>query len=146
MQRDDVAAGPQDVPDGFAPHYRQSPLTDPWEPLYSRVLDDRIVMGLRAGTPHCNSRGLVHGGLISALADNAMGLSCGATYKAKGFDVQGLVTVTLHVDFLRPASAGQWVEFTTTSIKTGARLAAAQGIVTADGKDCAFCSATFSAV
>jgi hypothetical protein len=25
-----------EIPEGFEPHYRQSPLTDPWEPLYSK--------------------------------------------------------------------------------------------------------------
>jgi len=25
-----------DAPDGFVPHFRKSPVTDPWEPLYSR--------------------------------------------------------------------------------------------------------------
>ena len=25
-----------DIPDGFEPHFRKSPLTDPWEPLYRR--------------------------------------------------------------------------------------------------------------
>jgi hypothetical protein len=24
-----------DAPDGFVPHFRKSPVTDPWEPLYS---------------------------------------------------------------------------------------------------------------
>jgi len=33
-------------------------------------------MGLWLAKPHTNSRGLIHGGLISALADNAMGYSC----------------------------------------------------------------------
>ena len=33
---DDMTAPPE----GFAPHFRKSPLTDPWEPLYSRVLPD----------------------------------------------------------------------------------------------------------
>ena len=61
---------------GFTPHERKSPLTEPWEPLYSRLAGDRVILGLRAADPHTNSRGFVHGGLISALSDNAMGLSC----------------------------------------------------------------------
>jgi acyl-coenzyme A thioesterase PaaI-like protein len=31
---------------------------------------------------HCNSRGFVHGGVIAALADNAMGLSFVRVFKA----------------------------------------------------------------
>src|SRR5262249_17921287 len=60
------------VPEGYSPHFRKSPLIEPWEPLYSKQLPDRVVIGLEVRRVHCNSRGLAHGGLISALADNAM--------------------------------------------------------------------------
>ena len=66
-----------DIPAGFEPHSRKSPLTDPWEPIYSKRTADAIILGVAAGTPHTNARGLIHGGLIAALADNAMGHSCG---------------------------------------------------------------------
>ena len=36
------------TPDGFEPHYRKSPLTDPWEPLYSKVDDKSVVLGFFA--------------------------------------------------------------------------------------------------
>ena len=65
-----------DVPAGFEPHVRKSPFTDPWEPLYARTTDRAVIIGLRLALPHCNSRGLIHGGLIAALADNAMGYTC----------------------------------------------------------------------
>ena len=58
---------PDGPPVGFLPHDRKSPLTDPWEPLYSRKTEGAVVLGLRAGAAHCNSRGFVHGGLIGVL-------------------------------------------------------------------------------
>ena len=64
------------VPEGFEPHFRKSPFTDPWEPLYSRRGEKSVAIGLRLAKPHTNSRGLIHGGLIASLADNAMGYSC----------------------------------------------------------------------
>ncbi len=30
------------VPDGFEPHFRSSRLSDPWEPIYSQKLEDRL--------------------------------------------------------------------------------------------------------
>ncbi|CAN5906340.1 hypothetical protein BH11PSE8_BH11PSE8_33510 [soil metagenome] len=54
---------------------RSSPLTDPREPLFSKETPDAILMALEIRAAHCNSRGTAHGGLISALADNAMGMS-----------------------------------------------------------------------
>src|SRR5690348_1682235 len=81
-------------PEGFEPHFRKSPLTDPWEPIYSRRLQDRVIIGLYVREPHTNSRGMVHGGLVAALADNAMGLSCGQVLLAEGRKPEGgLVTV-----------------------------------------------------
>jgi len=72
------------LPDGFKPHFRKSNLTDPWEPIYSSVLEDRVQIGLYLDEPHCNARGFVHGGLISALSDNAMGLSCVQVLRSAG--------------------------------------------------------------
>ena len=34
------------IPEGFERHYRQSPVTDPWEPLYSRKTEDAVILGL----------------------------------------------------------------------------------------------------
>lgn len=127
-------------PEGFASHYRKSPLTDPWEPLYSRNTGKAVHIGLWLDERHTNSRGLAHGGLISALADNAMGLSCGLHVE----NVGGLVTIGLAIDFLSSAAAGQWLEVAPDVVKAGSTLAFAQCLVTADGKACARGNATFS--
>jgi uncharacterized protein (TIGR00369 family) len=131
-----------DIPDGFTRHDRKSPLTDPWEPLYKRLSGDTVVLGLRAGAAHTNSRGFVHGGLISALADNAMGLSC-ARRLGEG---SSLVTVNLTVDFLGSAFTGQWLEFDTVFVKPGGTLCFTQAFVTADGQPCARANGVFRVV
>ncbi len=132
----------QSVHEGFEPHFRKSDFTNPWEPIYSRILEDRIQLGLVADTPHTNSRGFVHGGLIAALSDNAMGLSCSVVLGTQS----GLVTVNLVTDFVSTARIGQWVLFDTEVIKTGRTLCFAQCLVTADGKPVARTNATFSVV
>jgi acyl-coenzyme A thioesterase PaaI-like protein len=129
-------------PAGFARHYRRSPATNPWEPLYSRKDGGVVSIGFRAAEAHANSRGFVHGGLIMALTDAAMGLSCGET----SGDVSGLVTVSLAVDFLGSVNLGQWVEITPTVNRAGGRLCFAEALVTADGEPCAKAHATFSVV
>ena len=129
-------------PEGFAPHFRKSPLTDPWEPLYSRRADGAVQMGFRAATPHTNSRGFVHGGMISALADAAMGLSCGHALDGG----PNLVTVSLALDFLSSARLGQWVEIRPQVNRAGGTLCFAEALVTADGAPCAKAHATFRVV
>lgn len=94
-------------PEGFVLHDRHSPLTAPWEPIFARLEADRLRLGLEVRTEHTNSRGLLHGGLIAALADNAMGLSVGVRLKAEGRPPErGLVTTSLNVDFLGLAKLG----------------------------------------
>ncbi len=122
-------------PAGFEPHFRRSPLTEPWEPIFSRRLPDRVILGLYAREPHTNSRGMVHGGLIAALADNAMGLSCVAVLTEQGRKPEGgLVTVSMATDFIGAAKLGQWVAFDTSYVKTGRTLCFAQAFITADGE------------
>nr|WP_269716976.1 PaaI family thioesterase [Caulobacter sp. NIBR2454] len=130
-------------PDGFEPHARKSPVTDPWEPLFARTLDDRLILGLEVREPHTNSRGLLHGGLIAALVDNAMGLSCGRALEGQGVEAKGLVTVSLSLDYLGMAKLGQWLAFDTHFVKAGKTLCFAEAGVTADGATIARASASF---
>lgn len=126
-------------PVGFAAHTRKSPLTAPWEPIYARETEGALVLGLFLRAAHTNSRGFAHGGLIGALADNAMGLSCGRRLGGGS----RLVTVSLSVDFLGRAQIGQWLEFDTVFVKPGGTLCFAQAFVTADGQPCARADAVF---
>jgi uncharacterized protein (TIGR00369 family) len=131
-----------DIPEGFEPHFRKSPLTDPWEPIYSRRTADAVFIGLRLATPHTNSRGLIHGGLIATLADNAMGLSCGLKLGGGA----RLVTVGLAVDFIGTAQIGQWLSVESEVIKTGGTLCFAQSRIVADGGIIARANGTFRVV
>jgi uncharacterized protein (TIGR00369 family) len=132
-----------DIPEGFEAHFRPSPLTKPWEPIYSKRTPDAVILGLRLAEPHTNSRGLAHGGFITALADNAMGLSCGAKLDAGH---TRLITVSLGVDFLASAKIGQWLTFESDVIKLGSNLCFVQCSVTADGTQVARANGTFSVV
>jgi len=127
------------VPEGFERHSRRSPMTDPWEPIYARRTAEAFILGLRLAEPHTNSRGLVHGGLIAALADNAMGLSCGQQLP----DKPSLLTISLSIDYLASAQIGQWLQVDTNFVKAGRSIAFAQCFVNADGVPCARGSATF---
>ncbi|WP_293676724.1 PaaI family thioesterase [uncultured Phenylobacterium sp.] len=130
------------VPDGFVADERDSPATNAWKPIYRRMAGDTVIIGLRVTSAHTNSRGFVHGGLISALADNAMGHSCASRI---GPD-STLVTVSLTVDFLGPAFPGQWLEFDTVFVKPGGTLCFTQAFVTADGQPCARTNGVFRVV
>ncbi|MFL1485754.1 PaaI family thioesterase [Marinobacter sp. LN3S78] len=127
------------VPAGFSRHDRRSGLTDPWEPLFAATTDRTFSLGLYADTPHVNSRGFVHGGLLSALADNAMGLSC-----ARQIDnVGGLVTVNLSIDYLGTARKGEWLEIRAEPSRIGQSLCFAEARILSHGTLCATAKAVF---
>ena len=131
-----------DVPAGYQPHFRKSPFTDPWEPLFSKKTETGVSMGLRLATPHTNARGLIHGGLIASLADNSMGYSCA---QATGWTTS-FVTVTLAVDYLGSARIGQWLAVECEVIRTGQTLCFAQSLIRADDAAIARANATFRVV
>jgi uncharacterized protein (TIGR00369 family) len=134
---------PPAAPEGFQPHDRKSPMTNPWEPLFARKTDDRVVLGLTVAAPHTNSRGLLHGGLIAALADNAMGLSCAIVLARDGVKANGLITVSLAVDYMGKAEIGDWLEFDTEFVRAGRTLCFAGAVVIAGGQPIARAHATF---
>ena len=131
-----------DIPEGFEPHFRKSPFTDPWEPLYSKKTDKAVIMGLRLATPHTNARGLIHGGLIASLADHAMGYSCA---QAMGW-ASSLVTISLAVDFVGSAAIGQWLAVESEVIRTGSTICFAQSLLKADDAVIARANGTFRVV
>ena len=129
----------QAPPEGFAPHFKSSLVTAPWEPLYSRRGERSVEIGLWLREAHCNSRGFVHGGVIAALADNAMGLSCAACLPG----AKGALTVSLNVDYVATAKLRQWLQIVPRVIKAGGTLGFADALITADGETIARASATF---
>ena len=133
----------QALPEGFSPHVRKSPLTDPWEPLYAKPGADRLVLGVHVRPEHCNSRNMPHGGFLAAMADNAMGLSLGVSLAGDGRESAGLVTVSLTLDYLGSAKLGQWLEFDTDFVKLGRSICFAEATVRADGQPIARARATF---
>lgn len=134
----------EQIPEGYARHFRQSPLTDPWEPLYSKAVEGSIVIGLRARREHCNGRGFVHGGLISALADNAMGLSVIRTLELQNQERgRSGLTVGLSLDFLGSAQIDQWLEFAPRVLRVGGSFGFVDCLIRADDKVIARGNATF---
>jgi uncharacterized protein (TIGR00369 family) len=128
------------APDDFQPHFRKSPVTDPWEPLFSRVREDGVDLSLEVRAAHCNSRGFLHGGVLATLCDNAMGLSLGLSL---GHDKPQLVTVTLVVDYTGSARLGETVVIAPRIIRAGGGLGFCDALVSAGEVVIARANATF---
>jgi uncharacterized protein (TIGR00369 family) len=129
-----------DIPDGFAVHTRTSPATQGWEPLYARLTGGTFQLGIRIGAHHCNSRGMLHGGVIATLADNASGLTLGV---ALGGAPQGIVTTALAIDYIAAAKPGQWLQVEPRVIKASTGSGVIDALITADGAVVARANASF---
>ena len=133
-----------EIPSGFELHRRSSPVTRPWEPIYAKIAGGRIIIGLEIRPEHTNSRGLLHGGLIAALSDNAMGLSVGQKLVVDGrLSGRSAITMSLSIDFINKAEIGEWLEVDTQFIHAGNRQAVTQAFVTANGRIIARANGTF---
>ena len=132
-----------DIPSGYAPYERVSPFTRPWFPLHAKKDDAQFRLGTRLRDVHCNGRGLIHGGFIAAIADNAMGLSLARVLMKQGREVSGIITLNLSTDYLGMAEIGQWFETDSRVLKTGRSVSFVECHLLADGGTIARANATF---
>ena len=128
------------VPADFVPHGRKSPVTAPWEPLYSRLRDDGIDLAFEVSPAHCNSRGILHGGVLAALCDNIMGHALAIVLRREA----EIVTVSLVVDYLGSARVGDLVMIAPRVVHTGRRLATCDALATCGDRAIGRTNANFS--
>jgi uncharacterized protein (TIGR00369 family) len=120
-----------DAPEGFVPFENQGPFVEHIGPVHVRQGGDELVLGLRAEDRHANHRGTVQGGLLSTLADFALGRAI----DADADDDKDRATVSLTVDFLKPAQPGDWIESRTRVDRVGGTLAFADCSPTVEGRE-----------
>jgi uncharacterized protein (TIGR00369 family) len=127
------------VPEGFAPLFRTSPVLDLIGPIYSRGVGKEIALGLRVDHKHCNARGSIHGGILATLADVALGYTMAFATDPP----TALVTANLTLDFAGTAKVGDWIETSVDIQKQGSRLAFANCFVIVAGERIVRASAVF---
>ena len=128
------------IPERFGPIFRSSPLLDALGGFCSCGEGKTIEIGLLVGDRHVNGRGLLHGGVTATLCDIGLGYLVGSA----GETPQKLVTTSLSLDYLAPASIGEWVEVKVDSTEATGRLVFATGHVAAAGRIIARARAVFA--
>ena len=121
-----------DIPDDFEPFPNQGPFLEHIGPVLFREAEDgHPILGLRAEDRHVNHRGTIQGGLLSTFADFALG-------RAIEFDApddHDRATVSITVDYLKPAKSGDWIESRTSVDRVGGTLAFADCALTVDRRE-----------
>jgi uncharacterized protein (TIGR00369 family) len=116
-----------DIPPGFV-ETKRGPFMTHNGPTYYKLEGDDLRHGFRVLPRHCNGRGIVHGGWLSAFADGVLGAAVW-----RGTQTQA-VTVRLNVDYLGMVRAGEWVEGVATLTKATRSLAFARAEVVCAGR------------
>ena len=130
-----------DVPDGFIPFEPQGPFLEHIGPVLVREDESGgdPVFGLRAEERHTNHRGTIQGGLLSTFVDFALGRAIAADAD----DGKDRATVSLTVDFLKPATPGDWIQTRTRVDRVGGTLAFADCTLTVDDREIVRARAVF---
>lgn len=105
---------------------------DPYDPFetragpfwWSRLEDGTDHFVLRAAEHHCNTHGIVHGGLMMTMIDLVL------VAIAKSAPEDRFVTVSLNSEFVSSGRKGDLIEARGTLTRRGRSLAFAQGKVT----------------
>lgn len=97
-------------------------------PLYQKWDNDRLICGFRADVQHLNAGGLVHGGMLTTLADHTLSVFIARTVGAV------CATISLNSDYLASARAGDWVQCTPTITRTTRSLIFARAQISASDR------------
>jgi acyl-coenzyme A thioesterase PaaI-like protein len=103
-ERDAAAFARDRPPPGFRIYWSTSPFSGQHGPYYQRFEADRAIRGFRAAHKHCNSAGILHGGMLVSFVDALMGLAVWRRVRAMP------LTMRLTTDFVSIARPGDWVE------------------------------------
>ena len=124
-------------PAGFVLSRGRGPFTTHHGPYFHRETEAVLQQAFFALPRHCNSFGLIHGGMLSAFLD---GLLAGAAARAGGGTP---VTMQLSVNFLDMGRAGEWVFGDASATKVSRDIAFVEGRVHAQGRDIARATGVF---
>jgi uncharacterized protein (TIGR00369 family) len=106
----------------FSPYPNQGPFLEHIGPIQLKEgTDDSgedLILGLQTEDRHANHRGTVQGGVLSTFADFALGRAI----EADADDGKDRATVSLTVDYLKPAMPGDFIESTTRVDRVGGTL------------------------
>jgi uncharacterized protein (TIGR00369 family) len=109
------------IPEGFKRLEAGGPFFRQMGPAYLKLGADgkSAVLALRVAANHLNVQGISHGGMLTTMADSALGMNLSLARGRRG----GQVTVSLTADFLSSAREGDWLEGHVVITRMGKRLA-----------------------
>ena len=90
-------------------------------PWFEKVEGNRLIRAFRPGPQHANAHGIVHGGMLAAFLDSAMGSTVSHVLQRRS------VTVRLTIDYLMPGRVGDWLQAEAELLGHDAQVAQVRG-------------------
>lgn len=115
--------------EGFSPSPMHGPYVHELVRQFAKREGEHLRFRLEVRPEHCNGYATAHGGFLATLAD--VWLAYNVYHRLP--QSARIVTANLSVDYLAPASAGQWLESQIDRIKLGSRLCHASGAILRQG-------------
>jgi uncharacterized protein (TIGR00369 family) len=119
IELEPVPAGFELLPTGLG-------FTDTLQPIYRRVQESIVSIGLVVGDQHRNTMGICHGGVIMTMADIAAANGINVARGTQG----GTPTINLSLDFIAAGKLGQWLQADVTLVNLKRRFGFCSGVVT----------------
>ncbi len=120
----------QDVPEGFSLRSEGSSYMDHIGPIYQRVLERSVQLGVRLAAHQLNPLGTTHGGMLMSLIDVTLGASAARCLGHDG----AVATVQLSCNMIAAARAGEWIHTEATVEKITRTLTFISGRIMADDR------------
>lgn len=119
--------------------YRHFDPEDPHEvntgPFYWRKKDGRLRFAFRAERKHCNSGGIIHGGLLMTFADLMM---CGTA--TEGTTDRGVFTVSINAELMASGNEGELIKARAEVVRRTGRMVFLRGEIYTDDRVILTCS------
>ncbi len=115
-------------PDGFQTDLGFDPAEDYMGPFYYKELEDQFLCAFVSESKHCNTTGIVHGGVLMTFADFSLCLAATDHYKE-----ENCITVSFSAEFVSGAEIGTLVECIPRVVRKTGSMAFITGEVTSAG-------------
>lgn len=111
-------------------------------PFMEGERNGKSVLAMRMLPKHMNMRDIAHGGILSTLADAGMSFAL-VRSEPEG---TGVSTISLTVNFEKPAKLNDWLEAEVTIDRKGRSVSFTHGVITANGEPILHMSGVFKLI
>ncbi|PSJ57792.1 hypothetical protein C7I84_17400 [Mesorhizobium ephedrae] len=103
-----------DPPAGYEPLPTGTGFNEYLGPLYGRLIDGRLRLGMRIGKRHVNPHQTCHGGILASFADMQLYVS---QQQEPELRHMLMPTINMTLDYIAPVVLGDWLEGHTTLLR-----------------------------